>query len=102
MPLIVEPYAVDLARRVTLRQPSRVLEIAAGTGVVTREAALKRRRLGWVLLTLISFNPFLWLLQNLYTSRRWHEMSMRLAPRDSDAPRSNVAVGVTTEQAPAP
>ncbi len=39
VPLIFEPYAADLARRVSLRQPSRVLEIAAGTGVVTRQLA---------------------------------------------------------------
>ena len=39
VPLIFEPYAVDLARRVALRQPTRVLEIAAGTGVVTRQLA---------------------------------------------------------------
>lgn len=36
VPLIFEPYAADLASRVALRQPSRVLEVAAGTGVVTR------------------------------------------------------------------
>ena len=39
VPLIFEPYAVDLARRVALRRPARVLEIAAGTGVVTRRLA---------------------------------------------------------------
>ncbi len=39
VPLIFEPYAADLASRVALRQPSRVLEIAAGTGVVTRHLA---------------------------------------------------------------
>jgi SAM-dependent methyltransferase len=39
VPLIFEPYAADLARRVALRAPSRVLEIAAGTGCVTRELA---------------------------------------------------------------
>jgi ubiquinone/menaquinone biosynthesis C-methylase UbiE len=36
VPLIFEPYATDLAARVTSRSPQRVLEIAAGTGVVTR------------------------------------------------------------------
>jgi len=35
VPLIFGPYAADLASRVALRQPSRVLEVAAGTGVVT-------------------------------------------------------------------
>lgn len=36
VPLIFEPYAVDLVRRLAARSPVRVLEIAAGTGVVTR------------------------------------------------------------------
>ncbi len=39
-PLIFEPYAADLAARVAALSPSRVLETAAGTGVVTR--ALRR------------------------------------------------------------
>ena len=39
VPLIFEPYAADLARRLRTRNPSRVLEVAAGTGVVTRELA---------------------------------------------------------------
>jgi SAM-dependent methyltransferase len=36
VPLIFEPYAADLANRLAARPLSRVLEIAAGTGVVTR------------------------------------------------------------------
>ncbi len=39
VPLIFEPYATDLARRVAARSPRRVLEVAAGTGVVTRALA---------------------------------------------------------------
>lgn len=43
VPLIFQPYAEDLARRVAAqplaRVPSRVLEIAAGTGVLTRQLA---------------------------------------------------------------
>ena len=39
VPLIFEPYAVDISRRVASRRPSRVLEVAAGTGVVTRQLA---------------------------------------------------------------
>ncbi len=39
VPLIFEPYAADLAQRLAARKPSRVLEIAAGTGVVTRQLA---------------------------------------------------------------
>ena len=41
VPLIFQPYADDLAARVAQRRPLRVLEVAAGTGVVTR--ALARR-----------------------------------------------------------
>src|SRR4029079_12404405 len=36
VPLIFQPYAEDLANRLVSRHLSRVLEIAAGTGVVTR------------------------------------------------------------------
>jgi ubiquinone/menaquinone biosynthesis C-methylase UbiE len=39
VPLIFHPYALDLAARVTSAKPKRVLEIAAGTGVVTRALA---------------------------------------------------------------
>jgi SAM-dependent methyltransferase len=39
VPLIFEPYAADLASRVARRRVSRVLEVAAGTGVVTRALA---------------------------------------------------------------
>lgn len=39
VPLIFEPYAADLAARLRSRPLSRVLEIAAGTGVVTRALA---------------------------------------------------------------
>lgn len=39
VPLIFEPYARDLALRVAAEPVSRVLEIAAGTGVVTRALA---------------------------------------------------------------
>lgn len=39
VPLIFESYATDLARRVAGRQLKSVLEIAAGTGVVTRAMA---------------------------------------------------------------
>jgi ubiquinone/menaquinone biosynthesis C-methylase UbiE len=39
-PILFEPYATDLARRATALRPRRILEIAAGTGVVT-EAVLE-------------------------------------------------------------
>ncbi|MEZ5907147.1 MAG: class I SAM-dependent methyltransferase, partial [Geminicoccaceae bacterium] len=39
VPLIFEPYALDLARRAAALAPRRVLETAAGTGVVPRAVA---------------------------------------------------------------
>jgi ubiquinone/menaquinone biosynthesis C-methylase UbiE len=39
VPLIFEPYALDLARRLAKTRPGAVLETAAGTGVVTRAIA---------------------------------------------------------------
>lgn len=41
VPLIFEPFAADLARRAAAFAPNAVLEIAAGTGVVTRALAPK-------------------------------------------------------------
>ena len=38
-PLLFEPYALDLARRAASLNPSRVLETAAGTGIVTAALA---------------------------------------------------------------
>jgi SAM-dependent methyltransferase len=37
VPAVFHPFAVDLARRVAARGPRTVLELAAGTGVLTRE-----------------------------------------------------------------
>jgi SAM-dependent methyltransferase len=39
VPLIFEPYAVDMVNRVAARSPKTILEIACGTGVVTRKLA---------------------------------------------------------------
>lgn len=41
VPLIFEPYAADIAQRAASLSPGAVLEIAAGTGVVTRALAPK-------------------------------------------------------------
>ncbi len=38
-PVIFEPYAIDLAARVAHLKPQRILEIAAGTGIVSRAIA---------------------------------------------------------------
>src|SRR3569833_1270411 len=39
VPLIFKPYAADLAKRLALYSPSHVLEVAAGTGALTRQLA---------------------------------------------------------------
>jgi SAM-dependent methyltransferase len=39
VPMIFEPYAADLAKRLVSRPVTRLLEVAAGTGVVTRALA---------------------------------------------------------------
>lgn len=36
-PTLFRPFAVDLARRVAALRPERILELAAGTGILTRE-----------------------------------------------------------------
>jgi len=41
VPMIFEPYALDLAQRVAVAHPSDVLETAAGTGVATRAIAAR-------------------------------------------------------------
>jgi SAM-dependent methyltransferase len=41
VPVIFEPYAPDIADRVATRRPASVLELAAGTGVVTRQLATR-------------------------------------------------------------
>jgi ubiquinone/menaquinone biosynthesis C-methylase UbiE len=41
VPLIFEPYAADIAERLGALKPQRILETAAGTGVVTRAVAAK-------------------------------------------------------------
>ena len=40
VPMLFEPYAADIVGRVRMRAGSTILEIAAGTGVVTRALAL--------------------------------------------------------------
>lgn len=37
VPALFRPFAVELARRASARSPRRILELAAGTGVLTRE-----------------------------------------------------------------
>jgi len=55
VPLIFAPYATELAERLSALTVTRVLEIAAGTGVVTR--ALASRLPASVSITATDLNP---------------------------------------------
>ena len=55
VPMIFAPYATDIAERVADLKPRRVLEVAAGTGVVTR--AMSRRLDASVAITATDFSP---------------------------------------------
>jgi SAM-dependent methyltransferase len=86
VPLIFQPYADDLARRLAARPPRRVLEIAAGTGVVTRalDAALPEP----VAIVATDLNPaMLDHAQTIGTRRRvaWRQAdAMQLPFRDGE------------------
>jgi len=54
-PIIFAEYAADIARRVAAGSPARVLETAAGTGIVTRK--LRDALPGNAQLTATDFNP---------------------------------------------
>jgi ubiquinone/menaquinone biosynthesis C-methylase UbiE len=54
-PIIFTEYAADIARRVAAGSPARVLETAAGTGIVTRK--LRDALPGDAQLTATDFNP---------------------------------------------
>src|SRR5690349_3915779 len=68
VPLIFEPYALDMAGRVAKLKPRTVLEIAAGTGAVTRELA--RQLSGACEITATDLNePMLEVAQRKATAR---------------------------------
>jgi ubiquinone/menaquinone biosynthesis C-methylase UbiE len=50
-PLLFEPYAADLAKRVASGAPERVLETAAGTGILTRALASVRSGMAEIVAT---------------------------------------------------
>jgi SAM-dependent methyltransferase len=83
VPLIFEPYAADMAARVTSRSPQRVLEIAAGTGVVTRAMSATLARDVAIVATDLS-QPMIDLAQTLGTERpvEWRQADVLALPFD--------------------
>ena len=83
VPLIFEPYAADMAARVASRSPQRVLEIAAGTGVVTRAMSATLARDVAIVATDLS-QPMIDLAQTLGTERpvEWRQADILALPFD--------------------
>lgn len=84
VPMIFAPYAADLAARIAALEPRRVLELAAGTGVVTRELA--RRLPADTLIVATDLNPpMLARAQAVGTGRPviWREADAMALPFDN-------------------
>ena len=73
VPLIFQPYADDMAPRVAALKPARVLETAAGTGVLTRALAL-------ALLVLVALLGVLVDVRALLGEAEVHERAMPAVP----------------------
>jgi SAM-dependent methyltransferase len=86
VPLIFEPYAVDIATRLAARSPTRVLEIAAGTGVVTRKLASTLPASASIVATDLN-QPMLDLAQKVGTSRpvEWSKADAMQLPFEDGA-----------------
>lgn len=86
VPLIFQPYAEDLVNRVVEREPSSVLELAAGTGVVTR--ALASRLIEIAAITATDLNqPMIDHAANIGTSRpvTWRQADAVSLPFDDES-----------------
>ena len=86
VPLIFQPYADDLVNRVVEREPSSVLELAAGTGVVTR--ALASRLIEIAAITATDLNqPMIDHAANIGTSRpvTWRQADAVSLPFDDES-----------------
>ena len=83
VPLIFEPYAIDLAQRVATLPVTNVLELAAGTGVVTRRLAMALPQSVFIVATDLS-QPMLDHAASVGTSRpvEWRQADANQLPFD--------------------
>jgi len=83
VPLIFEPYAIDLAQRAAALPITNVLELAAGTGVVTRRLAMALPGSVFIIATDLS-QPMLDLAASVGTSRpvEWRQADALELPFD--------------------
>ncbi|HSN21842.1 MAG TPA: methyltransferase domain-containing protein, partial [Usitatibacter sp.] len=86
VPLIFEPYARDLAARLASRPPARILEIAAGTGVLTRAMAAALPASSAIVATDLN-GPMLECARGIGTARpvEWREADAMALPFDDGA-----------------
>jgi ubiquinone/menaquinone biosynthesis C-methylase UbiE len=83
VPLIFEPYAIDLAQRAAALSITKVLELAAGTGVLTRRLAMALPGNVFIIATDVS-QPMLDLAASVGTSRpvEWRQADALALPFD--------------------
>ncbi len=86
VPMVFAPYAVDLAARVAALNPTRVLETAAGTGVLTREL-VKALDPGVEIVATDLNQPMLHLASDIGTDRpvTWRHADATQLPFDDDS-----------------
>jgi SAM-dependent methyltransferase len=86
VPMIFAPYAADMASRITALQPRRVLELAAGTGVLTRELAERLPAQALIVATDLNA-PMLARAQQAGTARpvQWREADAMALPFADDS-----------------
>jgi ubiquinone/menaquinone biosynthesis C-methylase UbiE len=86
VPMIFEPYAADLVARLAARPVRRVLEIAAGTGVVTRRLAAVLPSSATIVATDLN-QPMLDLAAILTTARpiEWRQADALQLPFDNES-----------------
>jgi ubiquinone/menaquinone biosynthesis C-methylase UbiE len=84
VPLIFEPYARDLAGRIAKANPARVLETAAGTGVLTRALASHLPDSARIIATDLNEPMLAWARTKLHDPRvAWQQADALALPFDS-------------------
>ena len=83
VPLIFESYAIDLATRVSRQNPGSILEVAAGTGVVTKQIASRLRPDARFTVTDLNQSMLNVAMQNIHDNRiQWQQCDALSLPFD--------------------
>jgi hypothetical protein len=75
-----------------LHQPPEVLIglIIVLVWLVPAYYAAKRRKWGWIVFTILSLNPVLWVINWIYGSKRWGEFQAEAEQRHSSATAASI------------